>query len=158
MSKISQSFGINSSKLRTRQFEINGQKFNVRIPLATEAEEMYKKCENPDEQAIEAKYKEITKTLYEKKEELQGLDSGIEFKDNDIVVGESSMRQMAKSQISTEIRILESFKLLVPVDNTDLSNLTYEEINEEFPLPIQLVVVKKIAEVISPNYEETRKN
>jgi hypothetical protein len=47
---------------------------------------------------------------------------------------------------------------LIPVDNSDFSNLTYEEINSEFPLPVQLTLVKKIAEVISPNYEEVRKN
>lgn len=158
MSKFSKSFGINTAQLRTRKFEINGQTFNVRIPLATEAEEMFKKSENPDPEHIEAKYKELTKDLMAKKEALAGKDSGVIFTEDDIKVGENSMRDLAKSQAGTEIRIVESFKLLIPVDGTDFSDLTYEEINAEFPLPVQLTLVKRIAEVISPSYEEIRKN
>lgn len=158
MSKFSKSFGINTAQLRTRKFEINGQTFNVRIPLATEAEEMYKKSENPDPAHIEAKYKELTKDLIAKKDVLLGKDSGVIFTDDDIKVGDNSMRDLAKSQAGTEIRIVESFKLLIPVDGTNFSDLTYEEINAEFPLPVQLTLVKRIAEVISPNYEEVRKN
>lgn len=158
MSKFGKSFGINTAQLRTRKFEINGQSFNVRIPLANEAEEMFKKAENPTPEHIEAKYTELTKDLIKRKESLTKADSGVVFKDDDIVVGENSMRELAKSQAGTEVRIVESFKLLIPVDGSDLSNLTYEEINEEFPLPVQLTLVKKIAEVISPNYEEIRKN
>lgn len=158
MSKFSKSFGINTAQLRTRKFEINGQSFNVRIPLANEAEEMFKKAENPSPEHIEEKYKELTKDILAKKDVLISKDSGIIFKDDDIVVGENSMRDLAKSQAGTEIRIVESFKLLIPVDGSDFSDLTYEEINAEFPLPVQLTLVKKIAEVISPNYEEVRKN
>ena len=59
----------------------------------------------------------------------------------------------------TEQRILEMVKLLVPeVDGANMEDLTYEEINSEFPFPVQLELMKKIAEVISPGYEETRKN
>ena len=85
-------------------------------------------------------------------------DSGVVYTDDDIIVGDNSMRDLAKSQAGTEIRIVESFKLLIPIDDTDMSNLTYADINAEFPLPVQLTFVKKIAEVISPNYEEVRKN
>lgn len=158
MSKFGKSFGINTAQLRTRKFEINGQTFNVRIPLATEAEEMFKKSENPDPEQVEAKYKELTKDLLDKKDVLLSVDSGVTFTDDDVKIGDSSMREMAKNQAGTEIRIVESFKLLIPVDGTDFSDLTYEEINAEFPLPVQLTLVKKIAEVISPNYEEVRKN
>ena len=158
MSKFGKSFGINTAQLRTRKFEINGQSFNVRIPLANEAEEMFKKSENPSPEHIEQKYTELTKDLLAKKDVLISKDSGVEFKDNDIVVGDNSMRDLAKSQAGTEIRIVESFKLLIPVDDTDLSQLSYEDINSEFPLPVQLAFVKRIAEVISPNYEEIRKN
>lgn len=158
MTKFSKSFGINTAQLRTRKFEINGQTFNVRIPLANEAEEMFKKAENPTPEHIEEKYKDLTKDLVKKQDVLKSKDSGVIFTDDDIIVGDNSMRSLAKSQAGTEIRIVESFKLLIPVDGTDLSDLTYEEINAEFPLPVQLTLVKKIAEVISPNYEEIRKN
>ncbi len=158
MTKFSKVFGVNTTQLRVRSFEFNGQKFNVRIPLASEAEEMFKRAENPTIEHIEEKYKELTKDLINKKDKLSGKDSGILFKDDDIIVGENSMRDLAKSQAGTEIRIVESFKLLIPVDDTDLSQLSYEDINSEFPLPVQLAFVKRIAEVISPNYEEVRKN
>jgi hypothetical protein len=158
MSKFSKSFGINTAQLRTRKFEINGQSFNVRIPLATEAEEMFKKSEKPDPEHIEAKYKELTKDLLAKKDVLLSKDSGVTFTDDDIKVGDNSMRDLAKSQAGTEVRIVESFKLLIPVDGSNFSDLTYDEINAEFPLPVQLTLVKKIAEVISPSYEEVRKN
>lgn len=158
MSKFGKSFGINTAQLRTRKFEINGQAFNVRIPLANEAEEMFKKAENPTPEHIEEKYQELTKDLMKKKDVLLSKDSGVVFKDDDIIVGDNSMRSLAKSQAGTEIRIVESFKLLIPVDGTDLSDLTYDEVNAEFPLPVQLTLVKRIAEVISPNYEEVRKN
>ena len=65
---------------------------------------------------------------------------------------------MAKNQAAGNIRIIESFKLLVTATGENLTDITYEEINEEFPLPVQLALVKKIAEVISPGYEEIRKN
>ena len=156
--KFGKSFGINTAQLRTRKFEINGQSFNVRVPLAIEAEEMYKKAENPTLEHIEEKYKELTKDLIKKKNVLISKDSGVVYTDNDIIVGDNSMRDLAKSQAGTEIRIVESFKLLIPIDDTDMSNLTYADINAEFPLPVQLTFVKKIAEVISPNYEEVRKN
>lgn len=158
MSKFSKSFGINTAQLRTRKFEINGQTFNVRIPLASEAEEMFKRSENPDPEQVEIKYQALTKDLLAKKDVLTSEDSGVTFTDNDIKIGDSSMRELAKNQASTEIRIVESFKLLIPVDGTSFSDLTYDEIDAEFPLPVQLTLVKKIAEVISPSYEETRKN
>jgi len=39
-----------------------------------------------------------------------------------------------------------------------LTDVTYEEISEDFPKPVQYDLVRKIAEVISPSYEEIRKN
>jgi hypothetical protein len=39
-----------------------------------------------------------------------------------------------------------------------LEDLTYQDIEEEFPLSTQLALVEKIAEVISPTYRESRGN
>lgn len=158
MSKLSKSLGFDSKKLLTRSFEFNGQNFRVKVPLAVEAEEMYKKVENPPEDRVEAKFQEITKELYEKRDSLEELKENVKFTENDILINDKSMREMAKIQVSTEIRIVESIKLLIPVDNTDLSDITYSDIELEFPLPVQLQLVKRIAEVISPNYEENKKN
>jgi hypothetical protein len=50
-------------------------------------------------------------------------------------------------------------RLLVPVQKDfDMSQITYKEIDAEFPFSIQMDLMKKIIEVVSPNYEETRKN
>jgi hypothetical protein len=44
------------------------------------------------------------------------------------------------------------------MEGANMDDLTYEELNSEFPFPVQLELMKKIAEVISPSYEETKKN
>ena len=158
MTKLKSKFGLNIDKIRTREFEYHGQKFKVRVPLSKEAEEIYRRADNPSEEAINTRYDEISKEFIKKRKELEDSDGAIKFTDNDIVVGETSLRELARTQVAGEIRIVESFKLLIPTDGTDLGDITYDEINEEFPLPIQLTLVKMITEVISPNYEEVRKN
>ena len=40
----------------------------------------------------------------------------------------------------------------------DMNTITYADIDEAFPFAVQMEVMKKIIEVISPGYEETRKN
>lgn len=158
MSKLKKALGINPDNVRIREFELGGQKFRVRVPLTTEAEAMYAKTANPDPAIVEAKYQEIAKPLIELKDKLTDDSKDIVFTDNDIIVKEKSMREMATAQATTQQRILETFKLLVPIDGTNMDDLTYEDINTEFPLPIQLTMVKKITEIISPGYEDSKKN
>jgi hypothetical protein len=82
-----------------------------------------------------------------------------EFTENDVLVSGRSMRETAKIKVQTETKITEYFKLLVPEDSVNsLSDLTYEEIEAEFPLTIQFQFLEKISEVISPTYKETRGN
>lgn len=163
MSKLSGKLGINTAEVRVRDFEINGQKFKLRVPLAKEAEQMWEKAEKIPEDIVEARYQEITKDLQGKKSELEEIDKSIKFTEKDILVTDKngkkmSMRQMAKDQLGFEIRVVETVKLLITVDGSDLSEITYADINEEFPMPIQITLVKKISEVISPSYEDNRKN
>jgi hypothetical protein len=158
MSRLSEEFNINIDSILLRSFEYKNQKFNVRIPKTKEAEEIYAKSENPPTELVEEKYKELTKTVFEKKDEIQESDAKITFLENDVIVGDTSMRGLAKAQAGSEIRIVESFKLLVTVDGKNLADITYDEINQDIPKPIQYELVKRIAEVISPNYEELRKN
>jgi hypothetical protein len=95
--------------------------------------------------------------LLEKKDSFDNEE--IKFTDDDVLINDKSIKELAKVAAQTNARIVEMFKLLVPViDGEDLSKLTYEEIENEFPFSVQLEVSKKIAEVISPGYEETRKN
>jgi type I site-specific restriction-modification system R (restriction) subunit len=158
MSRLSKAYKVSPDAMRTREFEYHGQSFKVRVPLAKEAEEMFKRADNPPEAEVEEKFQELSKDLYAKKEEIVESGADIKFTDDDVVVGENSLRELAKNQAAGNIRIIESFKLLVTATGENLTDITYEEINEEFPLPVQLALVKKIAEVISPGYEEIRKN
>lgn len=157
MTKLAKLLNITPS-VRNRDFEFSGQKFKVRVPLAKEAEEMFNKASNPSEELVEAKYHELSKDLIARKDEILEQKADVKFLDNDVVLGETSLRKLAKTQAGNEVRVIESFKLLLSPTGESIGDITYEQIQEEFPLPVQLSLVKKIAEVISPSYEEVRKN
>ncbi len=150
--KLSESLKINTDNIRIREFTMAGQKLRVRVPLAAEMELMNKRI---NEIEWKNKYDEFSIPLIEKKDEIQG--EKIEFTDDDILVDGRSIKETAILAAQTNARIVEMFKLLIPVDG-DLESLTYEDIESEFPFSVQLEISKKIAEVISPGYEETRKN
>ena len=159
MSNLAGAFSINADQIRIRHFEYGGQQFKVRIPLSKEAEDMFKRVDNPPQQLIDKKFSELSKSLFDKKEEIAESGADIKFTDDgDVLVGGKSLKEMAKSQASGEIRILESIKLLVPTNGKTLDDITYDDVESEFPLPVQLSLVKKIAEVVSPNYDDIRKN
>ena len=158
MSRIAESLKINLDIIRTRTFDFKGQEFKVRIPKTKEAEEIFTKAENPPSDLVEQKYVELSKPLITRKADLIESGADVKFLENDVMMGETSLRKLAEAQAGSEIRIIESFKLLVLPGGETLTDITYEEISEDFPKPIQYDLVKKIAEVISPNYEEIRKN
>lgn len=158
MSRLSDSLKINLDNIRVRTFEFKGQEFKVRVPKTKEAEEIFKKSETPPPELVEEKYAELTKGLIEKKDQLIDSGADIKFLENDVMMGDTSLRNLAQAQAGSEVRIVESFKLLVLANGESLTDITYEEISEDIPKPIQYDLVKKIAEVISPNYEEIRKN
>lgn len=152
--KLSELLKVNQETLRVRSFTLAGQKFKVRVPLAIELEAINKRVVDVD---YEEKTKELLAPLMEKKKELQG-DNFVYTKD-DVIVDGRSTKDIAKVTAQTEQRILEMIKLLVPeLEGASMEHLTYKEINDEFPFPVQLELMKKIAEVISPGYEEARKN
>jgi hypothetical protein len=152
--KLSESLKINSNNIRIREFTMAGQTLRVRVPLASEMEAMNERVKNVEWQD---QYKKMVDPLLEKKDSFDNEE--IKFTDDDVLINDKSIKELAKVASQTNARIVEMFKLLVPViDGEDLSKLTYEEIENEFPFSVQLEVSKKIAEVISPGYEETRKN
>lgn len=156
--KFTEKLGVNSDKIRIRSFEFNGELLRVRVPLMAEADLLYEKIKSPNPELIEAKYQELSKPLLDQKDAFVKENSDIEYKDNDIVLAGTSIRELATSQVGGETRILETLKMLVPKDGSYMDDLTYEDINVDMALQTQLDLVKKISEVISPNYEETRKN
>jgi hypothetical protein len=119
---------------------------------------MAKRVENPSKESMDIYFAALSKDLYEKRKEIEESGADIKFKGDDVIVGENSLRELARSQASTDIRILESIKLLVPMDGTTLGDITYADIEAEFPKPIQISIVKKIAEIISAGYDDLRKN
>lgn len=160
MTKFSSAFGdkyqTNRKNLLIRSFELGGHTFKVRIPLVVESDAIYKKVSEPDEETIEKVYQEITKPLRQFE---NNQTEEFQFTDNDILVDGRSMREAARNKAITEARITEFFKLLVPeMEGVTLEDLTYADIEEEFPISVQMQIVEKIGEVISPTYREARGN
>jgi hypothetical protein len=160
MTKFSSAFGdkyqTNRKNLLIRSFELGGHTFKVRIPLIAESDAIYKKVSEPDEETVEKVYEEITKPLRQFE---NNQTEEFKFTDNDILVDGRSMREAAKNKAITEARITEFFKLLVPeMEGVTLEDLTYADIEEEFPIAVQMQIVEKIGEVISPTYREARGN
>lgn len=152
--KLSEILKINQEALRTRTFTLGGQKFKVRVPLAVELEAINKRVADVD---VEKKTEELMKPLLEKRDQLES--DAVVYLEDDVIVDGRSTKELAKMTAQTEQRILEMVKLLVPEKaNTTMDGLTYAEIDDEFPFAVQLELMKKIAEVISPGYEEARKN
>lgn len=160
MTKLGSAFGekyqAKRKDLLTRSFVLNGHTFKVRIPLVAESDAIYKKVSDPAEEMVEKIYQEITAPLRQFE---SNQTEEFQFTDNDILVDGRSMREAAKNKAITEARITEFFKLLVPeMENVTLDDLTYADIEEEFPIAVQMLIVEKIGEVISPTYREARGN
>jgi hypothetical protein len=160
MSKFSSAFGdkyqANKKNLLTRTFELGGHTFKVRIPLVAESELIYKKVSEPNDELVKKTYIEITQPLRQFE---NNQTEEFKFVDNDILVDGRSMREAAKNKAITEARITEFFKLLVPeLEGASLDDLSYQDIQDEFPISIQMMIVEKIGEVISPTYREARGN
>ena len=160
MTKFSSAFGekyqANKQNLLIRTFELGGHTFKVRIPLLAESDAIYKKVTNPDDETIERIYQQLTKPLLQFE---SSQSDEFKFVEGDILVDGRSMREAAKNKAITEARITEFFKLLVPeLEGASLEDLTYQDIEDEFPMPVQMQIVEKIGEAISPTYKESRGN
>lgn len=162
MGKLSATLGEKYQSKResifTRTFELGGHTFKVRIPSVAESDGIYQRVMNPTDEAVDALYNAMTETLMKFKDDATE-DSGVEYLENDVMVQGRSMREAAKTKAMTEAKITEYIKLLVPENPADtMADITYADIEAEFPLTIQLALIEKIAEVISPTYKENRGN
>jgi hypothetical protein len=152
--KLSGALNISNDNMRIRAFTLGGQSFKVRVPLASEMEVINSKVSDVDSSK---KFKEMMAPLLEKRDELES--ESIKFVDDDAILDGKSIKELAKLTVQTEQRITQMVRLLVPAaDNFDMNQIEYSDINSEFPFAIQLELMRKIAEVIAPGYEETRKN
>lgn len=150
MSKLFESLNISPS-IRTKSFELYGNTFKVNVPLSSEMDAMTDRIVKIDKETVDKRLQKMTSALTETQVE------GVEIKDNDVFIEGKSTKEIVISVLQMENRVVEYFKLLVPKEGT-LENLTYDEINEEFPLQVQLEIVEKINEAIQPGYKDARKN
>lgn len=150
MTRLASAFNLNGA-LRTKTFELGGHTFKVKVPLTSELDEMFARIIQIDEKIVKERLKKMTDALT--KEPIEG----VEVTKDDVIVNGSSTKETVVSVLQMERKITEYIKLLIP-ENGDLAELTYEEIEQEFPLQIQLELIEKITEAIQPGYKDARKN
>ena len=128
----------------------------MRVPLVSESDAIHSRIIKPDSAAVDKIYLELTKSL----EEFKATENAdLVFTENDVVVSGRSMREAATNKAMMEARIVEMVRLLQSDDPTNnLDDITYAEIELEWPLSVQRALVEKISEVISPIYKEVRGN
>jgi hypothetical protein len=153
MNKLEKALGSQFVKhkesVRTRSFTMGGHTFKVKVPLTKEFEEMQVRMEMIDDEIIDIYYQDLIKDLEE--------SENCHITEDDVLVDGNSMKAAATNKRILEQRITELFRLLVPEEaDFDMANITYPMIDELFPLPIQLQVIKNISETVSPGYEEVK--
>lgn len=160
MSKLSNALGAGYASKRPelliRRFDLGGHTFRVRVPLVSESDAMYRSITEPSSDRVQALFEQMTGPL----EQFRGSGAdGFVFTDDDVLVEGRSMREAAKAKAITEARITTFIKLLVPESpDASLDDLTYDDIEAEWPLSVQLALCEKIGEVIAPTYKESRGN
>ncbi len=143
-------------EIRIRKFELGGHTFKVRVPLVSESDEIYSRIIEPPPEKIDAIYIAMTSSLNKFKDQ---ASEEFQFTETDIIVSGRSMREAAKNKAMTEARITEYIRLLCAEDPANsLAEINYEDIEAEWPLSVQLALVERIGEVISPTYKEARGN
>ena len=150
-------FGVEENKdlLRIRTFDFYGHTFKVKVPLTSEYDAMIERLKTPDEVKVNEYYDKLTEQFIKNKAQFS-KDEGIVFKKDDIEIQGRSMREAAKNKALTETRILEMFKLLVPEEGQSLEDLTYSEIEELFPISVQIELIERISDTISPGYKDIK--
>ena len=157
MSKLGSALGKkyeeNRLSVLTRSFELGDHTFKVRVPSVQEIEAIYNYFKNPNEEKIEEEYQNL---LVQK-----DIDGNIvaDFRDQevdgDVVIEGRSMKETAKNKHVLQKRIVEYIKFLIP-ETGSLEDITYEDVETEFPLTVQMTLVEKINEVISPDYKDIK--
>lgn len=156
MSRISSAFGDSyqkvSAHLRTKTFELGGHVFKVRIPLTKEMEQLEDRITKIDEADLNSRYEKMSGSFRD-----GTVIEGVEVIEDDVIIEGRSTKGLARSVILMEQRIVEYIKLLVP-EVGDLENLTYAEVEAEWPMTVQLEMIARITECIQPGYKDARKN
>jgi Mg2+ and Co2+ transporter CorA len=156
MSRIQSAFGDSyqkaSAHLRTKTFELGGHVFKVRIPLTKEMEQIETAITTIDDQVLQQRYEKMSSSFRN-----GTLIDGVEITEDDVIVEGRSTKDLVRQVIMMEQRIVQFIRLLVAEVGT-LDNLTYEDVDAEWPMPVQLEMIAKITEAIQPGYKDSRKN
>lgn len=156
MSRIQSAFGDSyqkaSAHLRTKTFELGGHVFKVRIPLSKEMEQIETAITTIDDEVLKQRYEKMSSSF-----RTGTLIEGVEITEDDVIVEGRSTKDLVRQVIMMEQRIAQFIRLLVPEVGT-LSDLTYEEVDAEWPMAVQLEMIAKITEAIQPGYKDSRKN
>mgnify|MGYP007049613683 CR=1 FL=1 len=150
MTKLTSAFG-EISNLRTKSFELAGHDFKVRVPLTKELDAMQERIEQYDQTEYQKRFDKMTSSFR------NDTIDGVVVTDDDVIVEGRSTKELVKTILQMEARMVEYIKLLVPVNGT-LDGITYEDIEAEWPTTVQLEILAKIAEAIQPGYKDSRKN
>lgn len=148
MTKLSAAFGDTFS-LRIKTFELGGHTFKVRIPLSKEMDEINQRADLIDDEKFIERYKKAINGIVP--------GEGIEFTSDDVIVEGRSTVDLVKSAMKVENRIVEYIKLLI-TEVGNLDDITYDDIEAEWPFSVQVEILSKIGEAIQPGYKESRKN
>lgn len=159
MSNFAKAFGKkfqeNKDLIRIRTFELGGHTFKVKIPLTAEYEALMIKVNQVPDELVEKYYSEMTDSFIKSKDSLNE-ELGIVFTDDDVEIKGRSMKAAAKNKAVTESRILAMVQMLVPEGDFNMSEVTYEMVEELFPFSVQIELIEKISEVINPTYGTSR--
>jgi len=150
MTKLTSAFG-EISNLRTKSFELAGYNFNVRVPLTKELDAMQERIEKFDQDEFQRRFDKMTASFR------TGTFDGVEVTDDDVIVEGRSTKELVKTILQMENRVVEYIRLLVPVNGT-IDGITFEDIEAELPTSVQLEIIAKISEAIQPGYKDSRKN
>jgi hypothetical protein len=151
MTKLTSAFG-EIPNLRTKSFELAGYNFKVRVPLTKELDAMQERIEKFDQSEYQKRFDKMTSSFRQS----QAIE-GIVVTDDDVIVEGRSTKELVQTILQMENRMVEYIRLLVPVNGT-LDEITYEDIEAEWPTAVQLEVLAKISEAIQPGYKDSRKN
>lgn len=154
MSRIQSAFGDSYQKahLRTKTFELGGHVFKVRIPLTKEMEQIEEAIEKINPEDLQARYEKMSASF-----RTGTVIEGIEITEDDVIIEGRSTKDLVKKIIMMENRMVQFIRLLVPEVGT-LDDITYEDIDAEWPMAVQLEMIAKITESIQPGYKDSRKN
>lgn len=150
MTRLGKALKITDS-VRIKTFELAGHTFKVKVPLNAELEAVNKRIYDVPDDVVKARLEKMTSTLRAEKIE------GVEVVDDDVIVEGKSVKDTVISVLHMERRVVEYMKFLVP-ETGDLENLTYEDVEAEFPLQVQFELLESITNAIQPGYKDARKN